>query len=139
MLAYDMHAYWLAKVSILSVICFPGQLSLSITASSGSFHTSTNASFYDILPAAVNAHPMCDSIRYGQDLDRNSCEDALHRIGSSLNQVTVAPRGLRRRPDIILPHRWSSCEYYTLEIAFGSYSKAKVSWVVFANGQSSEC
>lgn len=76
----------------------------------GSFSVHTNLPFYDVFPAAVNANVQCDGGRYGQNLDRAACQDALQKIGTSLDYIPAAQRGLGRRPKMALPNRYSSCK-----------------------------
>ena len=70
----------------------------------------SNLSFYDVLPATLNAYPVCDRDRYGHNLDRASCEEALQKIGSSFITFTVSQRSSAFRPSMKLPNRWSSCK-----------------------------
>ena len=74
----------------------------------GSFQVKTNSTFYDVFPAAINANVQCDGARYGQQVDRVACQDALHKIGTALDYLTVAQRGMGRRPMMALPQRYSS-------------------------------
>lgn len=73
--------------------------------------TNTTTPQYDIFPATTNAFVQCNSGRYGVNLDRSACLDAVAKIGNDPTQFTVAQRGLGRRPAVALPNRWVSCEY----------------------------
>lgn len=63
---------------------------------------------YDVFPVMVDAKVHCDAQRYGLNLVRNACESALQRIGTSPHIFTVAQRGPRLRPSMVLPNRWPS-------------------------------
>ncbi|KAL8821637.1 MAG: hypothetical protein Q9191_007269 [Dirinaria sp. TL-2023a] len=72
--------------------------------------TKSNFSSYDVFPALLSADPVCDRNRYGENLDRASCDEALEKIGSTMTIFTVAQRGSPYRPFMKLPNRWSSSD-----------------------------
>lgn len=106
----------------------PSSLSSSLNISSllmnnGSSLVQTNSTFYDVFPAAINANVQCDGARYGQQVDRVDCQDALQKTGTSFDYVPAAQRGLGRRPAIVLPQRYSSCK------RMDQSGKTKRSWL----------
>lgn len=82
----------------------------SVNNTSHQIDSNSTSSFYDVLPAALGTNPECD-YRYGHDLVRHSCEEALQKIGTTLNMFSVVTRGEGRRAQMILPNRWSSCKH----------------------------
>jgi len=63
---------------------------------------------YDVFPVMIDAQVHCDAQHYDLNLVRNACESALQKIDTSPNKFTVAQRGPRRRPSLVLPNRWPS-------------------------------
>ena len=76
------------------------------------YSANPNSQLYDVFPAGIsNNNVQCDGSRYGVNIDRAACQDALQRIGTSPAIITVAQRGTGRRPQITLPNRYSSCKH----------------------------
>lgn len=77
-------------------------------------YTSTSPQ-YDVFPAAINAIPQCDGSRYGVNVDKTACENALGQLNAmDTTPFTVAQRGLGLRPSMNLPNRTSSSKRYCL-------------------------
>ena len=77
----------------------------------GFLTVNTTAPFYDVFPASFdNNNVQCDSNSYGVNLNLQACQDALQSIGTDTAQVTVGQRGRGRRPNLVVPHRYSSCK-----------------------------
>jgi len=104
---------------------YPSSVNISsLVVTNSSLSSSTNAApilalndpspQYDVLPAASNANVQCDSGSYGVNLDRNACLDAMSKIGSDTNLFTATQRGLGKRPNVVLPNRYSSCKKFTI-------------------------
>ncbi len=68
----------------------------------------TSSLQYDVFPLIVDAKVHYDTQRYDLDLARSAYKSTLQKIGTSPNIFTVAQRGPRRRPSLVLPNRWSS-------------------------------
>lgn len=66
---------------------------------------------YDILPKVLHTNEVQCDPDYGVNLNRDACLNALEKIGSDPQTITVAQRGIGRRPNIVLPNRYSSCKF----------------------------
>lgn len=66
---------------------------------------------YDLLPKVLHTNDVQCDPDYGVNLNRDACLNALGKIGSDPQTITVAQRGIGRRPNIVLPNRYSSCKF----------------------------
>ena len=69
-------------------------------------------SSYDVLPTAFSPIIQCEPGSYGVNLDLSACNNALISfLVDPTRPQSTAQRGSGKRPNIVLPNRYSSCEY----------------------------
>ena len=88
-----------------------GGTDVNTTSALDVINVNTTSPTYDTLPALLASVIQCDGGHYGVNLDISSCRDALTKINvDEYIPKSTAQRGFGKRPNIILPNRWSSCK-----------------------------